>query len=130
MSRHALGDAVYVQVSISNQSGAPVQNIALVDRVPAGWEIENPRLGRATIPEWADFDTQWTVDHMNLRDDRVEVFGTLQHGERRTVLYQVRAVTGGEFTWPAVSAEAMYDPRIWARSNKSRVTVKDPWSGT
>jgi len=32
-----------------------------------------------------------------------------------TVVYAVRATAAGRFTIPPVEAEAMYDPRIWAR---------------
>ncbi|MEO8554722.1 MAG: hypothetical protein ABI678_32315, partial [Kofleriaceae bacterium] len=41
-----LGDLVFVEVEVENTSGATIQNIALVDRLAAGFEIENPRLGR------------------------------------------------------------------------------------
>src|SRR5262249_43835128 len=41
-----LGDVVYAQISITNNTAEPIHNVALVDRFPAGWEIENPRLGR------------------------------------------------------------------------------------
>ena len=34
-----LGDLVFVEVDIENTSGATIQNIALVDRLPAGFEI-------------------------------------------------------------------------------------------
>jgi len=130
LARHQLGDPVFVRIGITNISGSTVQNIALVDRIPAGWEIENPRLGRGHAVDWIDPSQTWDVEYMNLRDDRVEVFGTLQNREKRYVIYQVRAVTGGTFTHPAVSAEAMYDPRIWARLHKGKVTIRDPWSGT
>ena len=42
-----LGDLVYVELTLHNTSGERMSNIALVDRIPAGWEIENPRLGGA-----------------------------------------------------------------------------------
>ena len=46
---------------------------------------------------------------MNMRDDHLEAFGTLQAGETKKVVYTVRAVTAGKFTLPPVEAEAMYD---------------------
>ncbi len=127
---HKLGDPVFVRVSIRNDTGSTQQNVALVDRIPAGWEIENPRLGRGTRPDWLDDGKLWSVDHMNLRDDRVEVFGTLSRGETREVVYQVRAVTGGTFTHPATTAEVMYDPQIRARTSPSRIKVATPWDGS
>ncbi|ATB37223.1 hypothetical protein CYFUS_002644 [Cystobacter fuscus] len=123
-----LADLVYVEVIIKNNSGERIQNIALVDRLPAGWEIENARLGRGGSVEWASADNQWAADYVNLRDDRVEVFGALNPGESKTVVYAVRAVTSGAFTLPPVEAEAMYDPRIWAREAGGSVRISGPWA--
>ena len=106
-----------------------MSNIALVDRLPAGWEIENPRLGRAGggSVEWLDRDDVWQADHMDLRDDRVEVFGHLDRGQTRMVVFAARAVTAGSFTIPPIEAEAMYDPRIWARQDGEQVEIAGPW---
>ncbi len=123
-----LGELVYIELTLSNTSPERVSNIALVDRIPAGWEIENPRLGRDGSVDWIDQEQIWNADHMNLRDDRLEVFGHLDKGQSRKVVYAVRAVTAGRFTVPTVEAEAMYDPRIWAREEGRPVTVLGPWS--
>lgn len=123
-----LGELVYIELALSNTSPERVSNIALVDRIPAGWEIENPRLGRDGSVDWIDQETLWKADHMNLRDDRIEVFGHLEKGQSRKVVYAVRAVTAGQFTVPTVEAEAMYDPRIWAREEGRPVTIFGPWT--
>jgi uncharacterized repeat protein (TIGR01451 family) len=123
-----LGDLIFVEVSLSNTSGDVINNIALVDRLPAGWEIENPRLGRGQQLNWLVADNQWKADYLNVRDDRVEYFGSLHRGETRSVVYAVRCVTAGKFTIPAVEAEAMYDPRIWARQLGGRTEVQGPWA--
>ncbi len=118
---------VYVEVQLRNNTSERVQNIALVDRLPAGWEIENARLGRGGSVEWASTDDLWAADYVNIRDDRMEVFGSLERGESKKVVYAVRAVTAGKFTLPPVEAEAMYDPRIWAREAGTQVEVAGPW---
>lgn len=122
-----LGELVYIELSLTNTSSDRVGNIALVDRIPAGWEIENPRLGRDGAIDWVDKDVLWEADHMNLRDDRIEVFGHLEKGQSRKIVYAVRAVTAGSFTVPPAEAEAMYDPRIWAREDGRPITVIGPW---
>ncbi|MCP4654943.1 MAG: hypothetical protein GY856_05935 [bacterium] len=124
---HRLGDLVYVRLTLHNLSPERIANIALVDRIPAGWEIENPRLGRGSSPEWVDPDDLWQVDHLDLRDDRIELFGHLDRSDGATVVYAVRAVTAGRFTIPPVEAEAMYDPRIWAREQGTTIAVTGPW---
>src|SRR6185503_15708779 len=62
-----LGELVFVDVELANTSGDNIQNIALVDRLPAGFEIENPRLGRSTQAEWMKDVQMWTPEYMNLR---------------------------------------------------------------
>ncbi len=123
----ALGDVVMIELQITNTGSERVANIALVDRIPAGWEIENPRLGRDGGTGWIDPESLWKVDHMDLRDDRLEAFGHLERGQTGKVVYAVRAVTAGSFTIPSVEAEAMYDPRIWAREASRPVIVRGPW---
>lgn len=124
-----LGQLVYVEVEISNTTGQTIQNIALVDRLPAGFEVENPRLGRGFKADWLDPGEQWALDFLNLRDDRLEAFGMLRSGERKTVVYTVRAVTSGTFAVPPVEAAAMYDPTLWARDKGGKAIIGGPWTG-
>lgn len=122
-----LADLVYVEIDVKNTTSERIQNIALVDRLPAGFEIENPRLGRGAGTEWIDPDGKWSADYMNIRDDRVELFGAIDAGETRTFVYAARVVTAGSFTIPPVEAEAMYDPRVWAREDGRKITISGPW---
>jgi len=124
-----LGDVLFVEIEIANTSGATIQNIALVDRLPAGFEIENPRLGRTTKIDWVDPQHLWVMDFMNMRDDRLQAFGWLAPGTKKKVVYSVRAVTSGKFTVPPIEAEAMYDPTLWARAKGGTAIVGGPWTG-
>jgi hypothetical protein len=124
-----LGDVVFVEVEVENKTGAAIQNIALVDRLPAGFEIENPRLGRGSRPDWVKDEDLWAVDFMNMRDDHLEAFGALPAGETRKVVYTVRVVTSGKFTVPPIEAGAMYDSTLWARDKGGTAVVSGPWTG-
>jgi uncharacterized protein YfaS (alpha-2-macroglobulin family) len=128
LSDIALGDLVVTVVTIENTTGERVQNIALVDRLPAGFEIENPRLGRGGALDILEEEDLWTFDHMNVRDDRVEVFGALNRREERSFVYAARAVTAGTFSIPPVEAEAMYAPTIRARELGGEAVVHPPWA--
>ena len=122
-----LGQVIHTRILLTNSSDRRVDNIVLVDRLPAGWEIENPRLGRSDDAQWVAKDAQWKADHMEIRDDRIELFGGLGRGETVEVVYAARAVAAGQFAEPPVEAEAMYDPQIWARAGGSRIQVDAPW---
>ena len=126
-----LGDVIYTRIRLGNETQNTVENVVLVDRFPAGWEIENPRLGRSRAHEmsWVDADDLWEADYMNLRDDRLEMFGTLDAGQTVEVVYAHRVVTAGRFQAPPVEAEAMYDPALWAREKGTLVSVAGPWDG-
>jgi hypothetical protein len=124
-----LGDLVFIEDEVENTSGEMIQNIALVDRLPAGFEIENPRLGRTTKPDWVKDEDQWTTDFMNMRDDRLEAFGSLPAHTSKKIVYTVRVVTSGKFTIPPIEAGAMYDPTLWARDKGVVAVFAGPWTG-
>jgi uncharacterized protein YfaS (alpha-2-macroglobulin family) len=124
-----LGDVIYARIAITNNTAEQIHNIAVVDRFPAGWEIENPRLGRGgTSLDWIDKDALWAADYMNIRDDRLEMFGLVRAHETKEIVYALRAVTSGQFTMPPAEAEAMYFPEQWAREGGARVVVTGPWN--
>ena len=124
-----LGDLVYIVLKLSNTSDKPLENLALVDRIPAGWEIENPRLGRGSLPDWTNTESLWVPEYMDIRDDRFQVFGKLERRQSVRVVYAVRAVTAGTFHIPPVLGEAMYDGRIWARDAGGTIYIDGGWKG-
>lgn len=123
-----LAGIIYTELTIKNNSAERIENIALVDRFPAGWEIENPRLGRGSTAEFIEADQIWEAAYMNIRDDRIELFGALKPYESKKVYYASRAVLAGRFAIPPVEAGAMYDPRIWAREIGGVTNIKGPWT--
>ena len=81
---------VYSRVTLKNNTNETIDNVALVERFPAGWEIENPNLGRGNIPPGLSANL-WRKEHRNLRDDRVEAFGKLYAGKEVTLVVALRA---------------------------------------
>ncbi|MEW5964141.1 MAG: alpha-2-macroglobulin [Pseudomonadota bacterium] len=114
--------------------------VLLVDRLPAGLEIENPRLvdsGDISSLSW--LTSALKPEHTEFRDDRfVAAFNlfaekpAIGNGGQppaapvgsATVAYIVRAVTPGSFVHPAATVEDMYRPERHARSAAGRLTVK------
>ena len=122
----ALGEVVLVALELQNLTGEQITNLAVVDRVAAGFDIENPRFARtgdATLGDWVERDAIWELDHLEVRDDRVELFGSIQPSQKRLFIYQVRATSIGATTAPMPTAEAMYNPEVWARASQTAVTV-------
>lgn len=125
---HKLGDLVYTEITLTNTSDRELPNIALVDRFAGGFEVENPRLGRGQLPDWVNTDGLWNVENMNIRDDRIEVFGALKPDESVSILYAARAVTAGQFQAPGPTAEGMYEPEVWAADAPAVIQVQGPWA--
>ncbi|NJO22365.1 MAG: hypothetical protein HC868_04770 [Sphingomonadales bacterium] len=117
--------------------------ILLVDRLPAGLEIENPRLvDSGDIKSLSWLKTTLAPQHIQFRDDRFvaafDFFGSNDgrrgrrggdDGENRnpassaTVAYIVRAVTPGTYVHPAATVEDMYRPDRFARTAAGRLEV-------
>ena len=97
--------------------------------VPAGFEIENPRLssGRKLFNE---FD-RLIPEFEEYRDDRYVAAWSLDRGRRSygikdsTLLvgYVMRAVTPGSYLVPAIYVEDMYQPKYRANTGESHVVV-------
>lgn len=114
----AVGDLVRVEVTVST-TGEAVGNIAVVDALPGGMEVENPRL--ATSAE-IDEATEGKPDHVEFLDDRVVLFCTAD-SQARTYRYALRAITAGEFTLPPVQASCMYDPSVACLGQAAHVSI-------
>lgn len=116
-----VGDLVVVETTLEalGREGAQrVDNVAIVDALPAGLEVENPRLATS---EQVDRPGAGP-DHVEFRDDRVLIF-TSVGGEPRTFRYALRAVTPGSFAWPAIQASCMYDAAFASLHGGGRVEV-------
>ncbi len=87
-----------------------VRNIMLVDVLPSGFEIDNPRLSSRGQLEF-DPSISLSPQYQDIRDDRILIFCDAIEGTQ-TFSYSVRAVTPGRFTIPNASAEALYDPAV------------------
>ncbi|HYU35732.1 MAG TPA: alpha-2-macroglobulin [Thermoanaerobaculia bacterium] len=114
------GDLLVVKTRVRSVSG-PVQNVAIVNLLPSGLEVENPRLETTEKLPWIT-DANMKPSAMDLRDDRILMFANLPPNSWQTFYSLVRAVTPGEFRLPPVQAEAMYDPAL--RGTGERGTVK------
>ncbi len=123
-----LGQLAFVRLTLTNKSMDRVRNVALVDRFAAGFDVENPRLNREHASRLTDTDSIWKADHMNPRDDRVEIFGGLERNQTVTAMYVLRAVVSGKFATPPLRAEAMYDPSVLAQKPGGKVLIHDPWN--
>ncbi len=115
-----VGDLVQVEIIVSTPAGT-VENIAIVDALAGGMEVENPRL--ATSAETGEPHGD-SPDHIEFLDDRVVLFCAAD-SHTRTFRYALRVITAGEFVVPPIQASCMYDPAIACLGQPGRVVIRD-----
>lgn len=101
-----------------------IRNLALVQVMPSGWEIENLRLSAEELPAWMEGFRVNREDYMDIRDDRVLWFFDLNQ-ESLDFVVKVTAVVPGDYILPPTLAEGMYDNRFHAEVPGKSVTVTD-----
>jgi len=104
----------------------PLEELALVQILPTGWEIDNTRLSGESMPDWLSSRARSLVlnreEYMDIRDDRIMWFFDMKEYNSYTYDFIVRlsTVTEGTFVWPPVIFEAMYDNKYQALQGSDR----------
>lgn len=113
----AQGTEFVAEVTISNTKGERVENVALTQIIPSGWEIVNTR--------FTDFGTfaENNVDYTDIRDDRTNFYFPLKAHETKTFRILLNASYPGSYYLPGVQCEAMYDNSFLARTKGQWVKV-------
>jgi len=118
--------AVVVTVrALSDQPG----RLMVVDRLPAGLVIDNPRLVRSGDLGGLSFlNTIDQPEHAAIYKDRFEVAvnQTRWSGKELTFAYLARAATPGDYAHPPASVEDMYRPDRRAITATGRFVVLGP----
>ncbi|WP_426490457.1 alpha-2-macroglobulin family protein [Hymenobacter sp. 102] len=115
-------DLVVVKITIqSAESAGEVKNVAITDLLPAGLEIENPRIGAVRDITWATDAAQ--PDYLDVRDDRINLFTTVTPAPK-SFYYLCRAVSKGTFKLGPISADAMYNAEYHSYAGSGTVRVR------
>ncbi|MGQ3093636.1 MAG: alpha-2-macroglobulin family protein [Roseateles sp.] len=105
-------------VRLRVKAAQSIKDGLVVDRIPAGFEIENlnlsqgPKAGEFTVDgvNIAQANANERIVHTEYRDDRF--VAAAQLGQPLDLFYLVRAVTPGRYVVPATFAEDMYRPEV------------------
>ncbi|MBY0368055.1 MAG: alpha-2-macroglobulin family protein [Burkholderiaceae bacterium] len=112
----ATGEMFIVRLRV--KAAQQIKDGLVVDRIPAGFEIENlnlsqgPKAGEFTVDgvNIAQANASERIVHTEYRDDRF--VAAAQLGSPLELFYLVRAVTPGRYVVPATFAEDMYRPEV------------------
>jgi uncharacterized protein YfaS (alpha-2-macroglobulin family) len=108
------GDLILVEITI--ESASPLRNLVVEDLLPAGLEVENPRLKTTSPRDGQDIRPdprqEMAGTRVDVRDDRMIFYGDLTSAGVARHVYATRAVVPGRFALPPVRVESMYEPEI------------------
>jgi len=114
-------ELIIVRVAVSSLNGSRIENIAITDMLPAGFEIENPRLNDLPQMDW--INNKSTPDYYDFRDDRVNLYTDVQ-GSTKYYYFLVRAVSRGTFKMGPIGADAMYNGEYHSYHGGGTVVVE------
>jgi uncharacterized protein YfaS (alpha-2-macroglobulin family) len=112
------GTDFMIVAKVTNTTFNHIDNIALTQMVPSGWEFQNTRLFEA------NYGIKESVyDYRDFRDDRVNTYFSLNQGETKTFVLILNAAYKGEFYQSSIWCEAMYTENCYSRVPGNRVNV-------
>ncbi len=110
------GDPVDVVLRVRNVSGKALANLAVVDLLPAGFEVLAGDLKSGA-------NTVAGTNFAELREDRTLFFLGLNANAEWSVKYRMKAACAGAFAVPAALAEDMYDRGLHGVSTPGRIEI-------
>jgi uncharacterized repeat protein (TIGR01451 family) len=120
LKRIKQGDLIVVKVTLTNLEKSQVDNVVVTDMLPAGFEIENPRISEQQKMDWIKDQTDPV--YFDVRDDRINFFTNLD-AKPQHFYYIVRAVSLGNYKMGPVGADAMYNGEYHSYNGAGSVRV-------
>jgi uncharacterized protein YfaS (alpha-2-macroglobulin family) len=143
VQRVKTGEEFLVRIRLRSTKKDHVPQVAVVDLLPGGTEAvlevrpasdsstpgQDPAMSpqarqtglRIGLPD----KSNWTPVHVDVREDRVVLYGHLRK-DAVTFVYRVRATNAGVFQSPSAFAEGMYDRQTSGYSTPARLEIVKP----
>lgn len=112
------GTNFVAEVTVKNPTSETIENVALTQYIPSGWEIVNTR-----FTDFGNNTTSSKVDYTDIRDASISNYFTLKKYETKTFRVLLNASYLGEYYLPGVQVEAMYDNDYIARTKGEWIKV-------
>lgn len=106
----ALGGEIEVHIQMRALDNKYLTNIAIEDLLPGGFEV---------VRDSVKLDT---MDYIDIREDRVIFFGSVD-STTKEIVYKIKATNTGKYSVPPIYAEAMYNPNVKASGVASEIEV-------
>lgn len=124
-----VGESFWLEIKIlpkNKKEHIFINEMALTQILPTGWEIENIRAINGEYPQWLSSKIIKEFDYEDIRDDRVMWFFDYSSYDfkNKSFFIKVNAVTRGEFIFPGTKVESMYNKNYQAYLKGFKVEVK------
>ncbi|MFS4484173.1 alpha-2-macroglobulin family protein [Hyunsoonleella sp. 2307UL5-6] len=122
ISKLMQGQDFVATVGVSNLKNNAVNDVALTQIFPSGWEIVNTR-----FTAFGSNTSGASARHTDIRDDRVYFYFDLpEKGKHNTKTFNImlNAAYLGTYYLPGIQAEAMYDDEFLVRTKGKWVVVE------
>lgn len=122
VSKLQQGQDIVARIGVSNKDNRRLNDIALTQIFPSGWEIVNTR-----FTDFGDTTTS-TARYTDIRDDRVNFYFDLERNgnsnDTKIFTVMLNAAYLGRYYLPGTQAEAMYDNDFFVRNKGQWVEVE------
>ena len=145
VARVKTGEEFLIRLRLRSARRDIQRQVAVVDLLPGGVEAVtelrpatnsatagvDPASGRGPVVNYGSLPiglpekSTWTPEHVEVREDRVVLYGDVTKNAA-TFVYRVRAVSVGVFQAPPAFAEGMYDRTVLAIGPAGRLEVVKP----
>ncbi|MGL4667776.1 MAG: hypothetical protein ACRCWR_07585, partial [Saezia sp.] len=133
-----VGEEFLVRIRVRVVDEQSHHQVAIVDLLPGGVEPayyqaplneeENGEEGSSNAwrpPVGEPAFSDWIPEFIDLRDDRVLIYGDIDKTVR-TFTYRIRAINAGQFMTPPAFVESMYDPTAHGQSVAGHIEIVAP----
>ena len=117
------GDLVAIKTRVRSVSG-PIQNVVIVNLLPSGLEVENPRLSEHGAAPLGDRRQPASPATWTCGTTASSCSWTCRRTRGRRSTRWCGRWRPGKFRLPPVQAEAMYNPAIRATGERGEMEVK------
>jgi len=145
ITRATVGQELLVRLRLRTTGRDYLPQVAVVDLLPAGVEpvvelrpaadssangvdpalARNRATGGAALPIGIPARSNWRAMHVDVRDDRVLLYGDVTK-DAGTFVYRVRATSAGTFQVPPAFAEGMYNRTVTGLSPAGKLEIVKP----
>ena len=111
------GTEFEAKITVYNTTNDNLENLALTQIVPSGWEIVNTSYANN------GFSNDSQADYVDTRDDRTHFYFDLDSKKAKTFRVKLNASFLGDYYLPGSQVEAMYDNTSYARNKGKWIKV-------